>query len=355
MPPGTTLKPGEDGVLVTLQPPNYPTIWMDNNTACILLSLHHKSLLTDIPGYPKPIPREPTLLSFAIRDVPGMGSGMFAGRIFAYGDMIESERPLLIFPRAFPIDTTGQKNPRMAALAALENTLELALKRMNPFSRTRYLGLHNCHVDEECPKLLGIAQTNSFGIHFMSKDPAGEHCSPNAVDKWDPVSLSRQLYAIRPIAPGEAITVHYIPLSTPFSERDQLLSYYKFQCRCKACRDPKSFLLRLNAVKDSLPAIVRWCSNPALPADLLLKPAMTMHRLIEDEGQQAHDAYPKVLFHLACIYTALGAETTGLMYLKKRLVWDKIHDSLQEESLTRVLKGIASKSKMADKAQGLRL
>ncbi|KAJ8502947.1 hypothetical protein ONZ45_g11291 [Pleurotus djamor] len=176
------LSPDQDGMIITPQPPDYEGIERDGTTQCVFLSKHEMSMLVEAPGYPRTLPCERTLGGYVIKHVEGKGLGMFATRDFAYGDMIASERPLLIFPMQLRTVETSRGDPyfELEVMTLSEKVLEFALERMGEVNKKKFLALHNCRANEkDCPNLLGIWRTNSFGVDF--KKGRGE---PGASIYW---------------------------------------------------------------------------------------------------------------------------------------------------------------------------
>jgi len=61
-------------------------------------------------------------------------------------------------------------------------------------------------------------------------------CAPNANVFFEKASFCFEVRALRPIAPGEEITITYIPLEVSRAERQQkLLEKYAFLCACPVC------------------------------------------------------------------------------------------------------------------------
>jgi hypothetical protein len=62
-------------------------------------------------------------------------------------------------------------------------------------------------------------------------------CCPNAYWRWDLDSFAVHLYAARPIAEGEQLSIPYISLLQSHERRqDQLVDRYIFRCTCSICR-----------------------------------------------------------------------------------------------------------------------
>ena len=67
---------------------------------------------------------------------------------------------------------------------------------------------------------------------------ACRRCTPNTYWRWDTRTYAVHLYAARPIAEGEQLSIPYVPLLAPQEKRaDQLLDRYIFRCTCPSCTD----------------------------------------------------------------------------------------------------------------------
>ncbi|KAJ8503560.1 hypothetical protein ONZ45_g10754 [Pleurotus djamor] len=359
-PPVNTLPDMDiDGTIFTTQPQTgHPSERTDGQTECIFTCAQDKRLLTHARGYPRPLPKSQTLGGFEIKPTKDKGLGMFATRDYDFGDMILAERPLILCP----MPPQGSRDT--------EYIFAEALDRMSEANFDTFMSLHNCHTDEAGEEgdlpLFGVLRTNAYYIRFekgktrlryisvYGKISRINHsCSPNTSQDWDALSLSRQIYALRPIKKGEEITSSYMRLDTAYAERQRTMNAYGIICTCEPCSTPKSFLTKLNAVKDmeNITAILKWCQNALLPDDLLLKPTLGLLELIEKEGQQEHQAYRSILMHLSLIYYALGEEEKARMFMEKRMLWDQWHGSADEKGILRLA---AEKVKALTKHAGKR-
>lgn len=134
--------------LVTALPP-LPTDGSElegGQTACILFDGMEKEILAQ-SSFPRPLPVSPSNPpSFHIGNSPGAGLGMFATTDIATGDIVVSERPLLVITRIMPT----------------EEAIAEAMKLVRP----AYFTLANCK-GSGCSQGLGIARTNGFGAETL--------------------------------------------------------------------------------------------------------------------------------------------------------------------------------------------
>jgi len=130
------------------------------------------------PGYParKPKPRLPDF--YEVRATPDMGQGVFAKHDIKHGELIFSERPLLVAPNW--VSPKDLKNLSLVSPAQWkeimslekEKCLEYAVQqRMSESNKELYMSLHNSHTTDEAGPLVGILRTNGFGIRKLTTSP----------------------------------------------------------------------------------------------------------------------------------------------------------------------------------------
>lgn len=132
-------------------------------------------------------------------------------------------------------------------------------------------------------------------------------------------------FAARDIPAGAEITSEYCDTLQPHAVRAEALKPYGIRCTCAACTDPAASdanRLRISRVADSVPAIIRWAGNPALPDDLLLRPTLAMLELIVAEGLEAAPVFVRVLYHMVLIVKVLtvatGSDSSMLLLATKQ-------------------------------------
>ena len=133
-----------------------------------------KAKIVNGPGYLKPVPKPPLPRpSYVVKSSPGKGVGVFATRDIKAGELVLSERPLLVTPKstmglAMQLnDVMNEQNydleTRKAILAMeWEKYLTVAVDRMLPEDKEEFMKLANCHQHDDDGPISGIVRTNSF-------------------------------------------------------------------------------------------------------------------------------------------------------------------------------------------------
>lgn len=143
---------------------------------CILQNNAAKKELVSYPGYPTPIPRAADSTApcpYRIVEIPSKGLGMVAARDLRFGELIISERPLLITPQLTKIDcikwmdTATPRQKQEAACFESEKIYKVAFERMEPEDKDTYMKLYNSHKHDGSGPILGISRTNSYGVFAL--------------------------------------------------------------------------------------------------------------------------------------------------------------------------------------------
>ncbi|KAG5221554.1 SET domain-containing protein [Salix suchowensis] len=111
-------------------------------------------------------------------------------------------------------------------------------------------------------KVEGIVKTNTIPIELKSQEDKDSNSimyhgvfikASRCNHRWDLQTFSLHLEAVQPINPGEQITVHYVPLEQPRSERRaQLQELYHFTCQCDHCNVPDKLALAGDDIRQQL-------------------------------------------------------------------------------------------------------
>ncbi len=109
------------------------------------------------------------------------GLGMFAIQPIKQGDLILSERALLIAPAEMRYTTEGVEKLKGAKrmrgiLRGAEKQLETLLRRMDRQDQTKYLSLANVHKKDGSGPLLGILRTNGYCIDGLREPGTRQNC-----------------------------------------------------------------------------------------------------------------------------------------------------------------------------------
>ncbi|KAK1224472.1 hypothetical protein PQX77_012646 [Marasmius sp. AFHP31] len=322
-------------LVCTSQPPididaslaDHPDGWSE----CLLTGFMKYNIL-HTANYPQPVSRTPRIVYSVDRTRDGRGLGMFATQDLKMGELILSERAIIIVavelmrqPLQVPLHFTDEQI-RQAVSFECESELKLCFDRVPEESRKAYLSLHNsCKHDGSGP-IEGILKTNGLDLKGMTDfgwNPDGRKghigvfknisrinhsCRPNACYRWDMVSFSMQIRAVRHMAKGEEITIPYIDVLLPASTRQRQLEPYGFQCSCLSCKNPiLSDSRRLELLK-TLPShmnLVHWIMNYKLPDDHLVKASVGQIKLLQQEGLELTSYYRAHLQFLKDIYCAV--------------------------------------------------
>ncbi|KAL0952330.1 hypothetical protein HGRIS_006610 [Hohenbuehelia grisea] len=309
-------------------PADVPGGWSE----CLVTGSAKRSILRT-PGFPHALPSPALPVAYRVAPTPNKGLGVFATRAIRLGELIVSERPLIISPAGMDLatdcpDDFTDEQVKQASLAQREKMMEVLVHtRMHPERREAYLALCNSHLHDGSGPLMGIMRTNGFGVDieadkgiwgtysgvFDHLSRVNHSCSPNTIRTWRDESLSMQLFATRDIAKDEEITCEYCDLLEPASARQKVLAPYDVVCTCNACRFPGVSDLRRKEIKDfkppALSEIFPWAMNPALPDDHLLKPLLRCAELIRQEGLEAAEQKDvSILLPMLMCYVVLGDE-----------------------------------------------
>jgi len=145
-----------------------------------------KNKVLNLPGYPQPVPKPPgNGKAYIVKSTPTMGKGVFVTRDIPRDGMIFAERPLLIIPCGMALQEMGAAGSEYnlgdytkMAILQQERHLEMALGRMEPDSRAKFMALTNRHSDDGRGTLNGIFRTNGYAVHNLT-DGEFEPNAPN--------------------------------------------------------------------------------------------------------------------------------------------------------------------------------
>ncbi|KAF4590181.1 hypothetical protein EYR38_009479 [Pleurotus pulmonarius] len=168
--------PDDDSLVYTTQPQGCdPEAGM---VECVLQNSAAKKELVEYPGYPAPIPREadsPASCPYRIVEIPSKGLGMVAARDLHFGELIISERPLMITPQRTIhsikwMDSATPRQKQEAVYFESEKIHKVALERMEPEDKEAYMQLYNSHKHDGSGPIVGISRTNAYGVFALQGD-----------------------------------------------------------------------------------------------------------------------------------------------------------------------------------------
>ncbi|KAJ7188729.1 hypothetical protein C8R46DRAFT_28977 [Mycena filopes] len=279
-----------------------------------------KELLAKLPGFPQPLmqPESPT---FRMTAVPGKGMALFSLRALTTGDLILSERPLLVAARtvnmgmnsAFEEDRDDE----------MEKHLTVAVNRMRPEDKADFMSLKRGKTHPPSRPVLGIIRMNGFGTRGLHPGIVGyldsypgvcrilskvtHSCSPNSFWWFDPLSFSYRHFAVRDIAEGEELTLSCCLIVCSKAERQKLIDEYHFVCTCPSCADSAASDPRRAIIKKFLVcAVAQWAVDRTLPDSYMLVECQKLLALTVREGLESVPHHWDALTAMMEAYICLG-------------------------------------------------
>nr|GAT51523.1 predicted protein [Mycena chlorophos] len=274
-----------------------------------------KQVFFDMPGFPQPLPPAPTNPAYRVAPIPGKGLGLIATRTIEQGELILTERPLLIRPRntrIFLPPNLNEKQTTQYALNEKERITEPAVARMTPERRDAFFKLHN---NDGSGPINGIVATNAIVWDNLRPGLTGgrgdytavcdlisrlnHSCSPNTQATYSRVQFAFNIYAVRNIAQGEELTFQYFNTLVPAKERAELCKPYGFKCDCPFCAGDAEHVAESNARRATIREFSlsllhwqqKWTTDPSLPDDWLVRQCLEQLVLLEKEDLQCCDLY----------------------------------------------------------------
>lgn len=192
-----------------------------------------RSLVTIPDSVPSPLDTGAEESSFEVVDMSGKGQGMVAKRKLYPGEVIMTEKPLIVVP-----DKIFEDHEKTDAF------IERKINQMSCEDRETFLNLSDCRNHED-PQYCGRFYTNAMNYGgdaalFPKMAMANHSCRPNAefIDRTD-IGL-QLLVVIYVIEAGDEICINYMSMDDEGCDskevrQEYLRRYYGFMCCCQAC------------------------------------------------------------------------------------------------------------------------
>jgi hypothetical protein len=246
---------------------------------------------------------------FYQHEFPGKGRGLVANKTLQLGDQIFVSTPILI------------TDPDIYHLADSDRLalLHRGVSTLPPVSQERFWELM-AHFDGDSVddrittnnfevSIDGISQSALFPeIAMLNHD-----CRPNAAYFFDEKTMSHYIHAIRPIYPGEEITITYVNNELMREARmKRLEANWGFKCACSSCTAHPSIVhesdARLQQIFELQETLNDWtASSTATPA--IAELLVTLHK------QERLDASLATAYqHAAEVYSSFGMEWEAVKY-----------------------------------------
>ncbi|GJJ09918.1 hypothetical protein Clacol_004142 [Clathrus columnatus] len=325
-----TLSQSKKGFVFTIVPPKNdgekreddPDGW----SVCFVDGIA-KGTILDTPGFPRPL-LHPTRPSYWVTTAQHMGLGVFAKRLIKMGEIILSERPLIVVPET--IDATlrqfgGSENEeaRLGLMAEWERPLQNCINMMDEQDRQELLKLRNAYQNDGSGPYLGIIRTNGYEVKPLKFKEGDLEDGYSAICK-DIARLNH-----RKIPSYEQICIDYCDILLPATARQEQLAKKKITCTCPACTGDTTkgdrFRTSLERRISEIQANYKIWSKDFTLSDnnYVLDPALSLLAAIEDEDLEKAHVYGKLLVVVNNIYTSLGDLDNALKYGKMVSAWHK--------------------------------
>ncbi|KAH6891324.1 hypothetical protein B0T10DRAFT_458716 [Thelonectria olida] len=181
--------------------------------------------------------------AYRVEEIPGKGLGLVANRRLETGEVMMPLSPFfliqvdLLHRGAEPGKHQDLLDKGFAMLP--EKTKKLFLAQFGHFGGHR---------------IYDILRTNAYVLHVVGRYGGATHlglyppeisrinhdCRPNIVYRID-TDLVYRAHVVRPILPGEEVTVSYVsPTLSRATRQKQLHIHWGFECQCQVCAAPKA-------------------------------------------------------------------------------------------------------------------
>jgi hypothetical protein len=250
---------------------------------------------------------------FYQHEFPGKGRGLVANKTLQRGDQIFASTPILI------------TDPDLYKLAESERLalIHRGVSTLPPNSQARFWELMG-RTDGDLDDIDDRITTNNFEVTidaisqsalFPEIAMLNHDCRPNAAYFFDEQTMTHFVHAIRPIQPGEEITITYTNNELERATRVRRLEKnWGFKCACSSCtahpnivQESDSRLQQIAALQETLND---WTTNsgatPAI-ADLLVS-------LCKQERLDASLA--TAYQHAAEVYSSFGMKWEAVRYAR---------------------------------------
>ncbi|KAJ7169067.1 hypothetical protein C8R43DRAFT_1231727 [Mycena crocata] len=297
-----------------------------------------KEVLTSMPSLPQSLVH-PEKITFRVDTAPGKGKGLFSACALKAGDLILTERPLLVCPRGLPSyrdESCTMERFMEDSFNRLEHVYGASVQRMRPENKAAFMDLANCFKEDSSRPLLGRMRTNAMAVEGLCPGIEGDQgdyggvcnalsCSPNTRPHFDKVSFSFRLYAARDIAVDEELTYSYVDVACPAAERNTALEKYAFTCTGTACKDVPASDGRRAAAIAFTPKVFDWAVNHALSNDWLIDECRKQLALIAREGLEHRAEQYVATLMIMYAYICLGDEQRASEWAAKvdKFPWEE--------------------------------
>lgn len=181
-------------------------------------------------------PHDPRVLKVVKMPEKG-GAGAVAARRLQFGDPVARSRPVAIFARDdYPWETPHGEDIKRQAIHHLPLPTRAAIAHLYGRGETADEFLSNAIQMNAFHSTIG-PDGESYGIIVLEPSRLNHACRPNVAYYIDDQTQILHMTAIKPIEPGEELTINYRSSEFFHTYRKKLLKKsYGFDCSCSHCR-----------------------------------------------------------------------------------------------------------------------
>ncbi|KAK6966601.1 ER lumen protein-retaining receptor [Favolaschia claudopus] len=237
-------------------------------TECIFFE-GSKEILMQVPHFPQPM-LQPAESAHRIGVAPGKGRGLFSTLALRTGELICSDRPLLIGPRGVPTSAPPNFTPDMLIQHSLNE-------------------LEKCYEVDGSGPSWGIVRTNGLGIDELQTDKA-----PAKGRQY--TTVSQYISLLNHSCSANTAPVFHLP------------SFHMTWCAlARPALTLQSRTVVAQAIEAIIPNAIMWAAvNRELPDDWLINQCLEQLALLIAEGLEHHQKYFHATKTIMEAYICLG-------------------------------------------------
>lgn len=238
------------------------------------------------------------LRPYTVDEMPGKGKGATASRYIARGEVIISERPLLVWPSQLDASRArelidGLTEPARKAYLSLANASEPG-SNLDPILGIRATNGFSVELpslpDKLVPATLLAPRPSVASFIFPDIARINHSCAPCADHSIDWSKLKMTVYATTDIPSGSEITIEYMPALLQMSrdERRRVLKRdFGFICQCQVCSLQGQDLEKSDSRRNEIDTIVGVLGDGQLSRAQMWLALEKLESVIAEEGYKA--------------------------------------------------------------------